>query len=317
MNIEVFKKLGQYESICIITHISPDGDALGSSLALYILLKNMGKNCRILCDDTIPRKYMFLPHVTDIARPEKETTFECAVSVDCADVHLMGEAAEKFKVAGLQCCIDHHASNPHYAPEEILDIQASSSGELMYYLMKEASAEITQEMAVCLFTAISADTGNFCYSNTTRKTFIAAAELSTYDINIVDITSRIHKLRSVVFVKMLARVLNSLKLFVDGKLAIMYLSKVEIDELQDGITEYEGMIDFAREIEGVEAAAFLRETGDGNYKVSLRSKPMLDIRQLAEKYSGGGHAHAAGCQIHGSLDEVIDTLIKEFETLIK
>jgi bifunctional oligoribonuclease and PAP phosphatase NrnA len=306
MNIEVFKKLGQYKSVCIITHISPDGDALGSSLALYILLKNMGTNCRILCADAIPRKYMFLPHVMDIALPEKDTAFECAVSVDCADVHLMGEAAEKFQAAGLQCCIDHHASNPHYAQEEILDIHASSSGELMYYLMKECSVEITNEMAVCLFTAISADTGNFSYSNTTQKTFLAASDLSTYDINIVDITSRIHKLRSVTFVKMLARVLKSLMLFVDGKLAIMYLSKKEIDELQDGITEYEGMIDFAREIEGVEAAAFLRETGDNNFKISLRSKPMLDVRYLAEKYSGGGHANAAGCQINGSLDEVID-----------
>lgn len=314
---EVFKKAAEGENICVITHISPDGDALGSSLALYLLLKNMGKNCSIVCDDCVPHKYMFLPNIADIKRPGKENACDCAISVDCADVHLMGEAAETFKAARAQICIDHHASNPHYTPYEILDAHASSSGEVVFNIIKDIQGQITHDIATCLFTAISADTGNFSYSNTTKDTFLAAAELSTYDLDIVDITSRLHKLHSITYMKLLAKALSSLKLFLDGKLAVISLSKDEIDELQDGLTEYEGLIDSAREIEGVEAAAFLREVGERKYKVSLRSRPQVDVRHLAEKYSGGGHTNAAGCQINGTFSDVIETLTREFGTIIK
>ncbi len=313
---EVSGKIIAEENICIITHISPDGDALGSSLALYILLKNMGKKCRILCDDMIPHKYMFLPRVQDIARPEKGEACGCAVSVDCADLHLMGDASELFKAARLQVCIDHHASNPHYAPHEVLDTGASSAGEVVFNIIQDMQAQITDDIAICLFTAISADTGNFSYSNTSKQTFLAAAELSTHNIDIVDITSRLHKIRSATYMRLLARTLKSLTLYLDGKLAVISLTKQEIDELQDGVTEYEGLIDSAREIEGVEAAAFLREVGENRYKVSLRSRPQIDVRLLAEKYSGGGHTNAAGCQINGTLEEAIQTLTKEFGVIL-
>lgn len=316
MNDKIISQLKKHGKACVIMHISPDGDTLGSAIALCLALRSLGISCDAICDDNVPGKYSFVPHISEVKKSEDGIRYDTAVAVDCADMHLLGDAAKVFRAAKNRICIDHHASNPHYAEKELFNAAASSTGEIMLGVIKKLGASITREIAECLYTAIASDTGNFSYSNTTRETFLAAAELTSYGIDLPEIASCLFKARSYSFSMMLARALNGMRMFSGKKIAILYLSSGDVEELQNDFTEYEGIVEFAREIQGVEVAVFIREIGRGLYKISLRSKPCVDIRGLAEGYGGGGHRNAAGCQIKGGLEQIINKLAAQIEPLL-
>lgn len=292
------------DGFTLIAHISPDGDTLGSSLALYGVLKALKKDVQVVCDNRVPPNYAFLPYAGELLLPSAARRLPFAISVDCADALRMGDSAQLFGAARDTLNIDHHVTNSAYARLNVVDGKAAATGELIYKLARLLLPALTEEISVCLYTALLTDTGSFAYSNTTPETMRIAADIlesgiDTYEINrLIYRTVPYHKIR------LLGLALTNMELLLDGKLGITAVMLKEM--LPIGATEEdtEGVIDYVRDVESVEVAVMLREVEAGVFKVSLRSKRYANVSMMSRVKGGGGHAFAAGYTAHGALDEV-------------
>lgn len=293
------KLLDRANEIVLTAHVHPDGDALGSLLALYIFLSAQGKQVRMMLDDDIPRAFQFLQDWEKIEKPVGATfTADLLVVLDASDLERIGKVKEVVKGPILN--LDHHISNVKFADYWFIDSKAAATGEIIFKIFKELNANITPGVAEALFTAIATDCGFFRYANTSGQTLKFAAEL-------VEIGAKPHviseyldtKPRTVI--EMLPKVLETLEI-VDcghaGQIAAIVLNHEMVAKLQD---DTEGFINYPRIIEGVEIAIMFKEAETNSIRVSLRSKT-ADVSKLALSFGGGGHARAAGCTIAESLD---------------
>ncbi len=301
----------------LIAHVSPDGDTIGSCLALYGILQALGKHVRVVCDQRVPVIYQFLPWSSDILTTveaqEDTATYPNAVAVDCADQKRMGDAFAFFQVASGTANIDHHRTNPLYGMYVLHDDHASATGELMHSLWTQIGAgmeeETAQSIAVCLYTAISTDTGNFAYSNTTPDTFRTAAALLEKGIDIATINRQVYRTAPLGKTRLLGFVLSSMQLYENGKIGMALVTQNDLDRLGALSEDAEGTIDGIRDVDTVEIAVLVRESTDGTYKVSLRSKQYANVSEIANTFGGGGHFHAAGCTMNDKPAVVMDKLL--------
>lgn len=289
--------LSQAKHIVLTAHIHPDGDALGSLLALYACLSAQGKQVTMLLDDEVPRNFKFLASWDKIESPGSvRETADLLVVLDASDLERIGKVREA--VAAPVLNIDHHISNLKFAEYWHIDSQVAATGELVFKLLKEMQAVITGEMAVALFTAIATDCGFFRYANTSAETLAIAAELVALGAKPHIIAEYLDtKTRAVV--EMLPKVLETLEIIdcPQGQIAALTLNQELLAGLQE---ETEGFINYPRTIEGVEIAIMFKEIAAHNIRVSLRSKS-VDVSQVALTFGGGGHARAAGCTVRESL----------------
>lgn len=291
--------LRRRDNFLILTHQYPDGDTLGSACGLCLALQEMGKAAKVLCSDEIPAKYQFL--FSGIKNQEFKA--QTIISVDVADAKLLGEALDCYKDK-IDLCIDHHASNKHYAKRSYVDADAAAAAQIICELVDLLGIKMSADIAKCLYTGISTDTGCFKYSNTTAKTHQIAARLLGAGIDHANINRQMFDIKSKEKVALEKRVLETLEFDFGGRCAMICLTTAMIKESGAREDELEGFASIPRKIAGVLVGITIREKSDGVFKISIRSDERIDASNICARFEGGGHRCAAGCTISGELSEV-------------
>lgn len=311
---EMLSVLQSANSILLCTHIAPDGDAIGSTLAMGHALRAMGKKkITFACADPIPSRYHFLPGAAEFvdAQALKEDEFEVGFAIDAADLGRLGECAHAFSRAKITMQIDHHGTNPCYAEINAVDENASASGCMIYRVLKALGAVITPGIAQCLYCAISTDTGNFCFQNTNEEAFFCTAELMAAGLPLNETARMLHLIQEEKHIRLLGRALNHLRLFADGKCACLHLLREDFLAVQAGPEHCDKIVNYALNLPGVEMAYLADERREGLTHVSLRAQPPRNVAEIAKKFGGGGHVLAAGCKCPIPIEEVCVKLEKE------
>ncbi len=303
--------LKTHDNIEILTHHYPDGDTLGSAYALCLMLQSIGKRARVITSGTVAKKYDFLK------KGVKEQTFEreYVVSVDVAAPGLLGENQQEYEHI-IDLCIDHHGTNSITAEASYIEEKSAAASEIIYELSKVMGIDLTEEMATCIYTGISTDTGCFRYSNTTPRTHLIAAELMEITPAWFDINTEMFEIKTKEKLRLERMVYHTLEYSCYGKCALIYTT-LEMQQ-RAGITddEMEGLASIPRQIEGVLLGITMREKENGEFKVSVRSNKGVNAAEFCAQFGGGGHAQAAGCTVEGTLDEAKAKLISAAEKIL-
>ncbi|MBR5923105.1 MAG: bifunctional oligoribonuclease/PAP phosphatase NrnA [Clostridia bacterium] len=298
------KFLKKRDNFAILTHSSPDGDTLGAAYALYYGLKAMGKKAEVLCPDIIPSKYSYFSFTTDHISGDNLTV----VAVDVADSKLLGALGEEFGDR-VELCIDHHISNTRYAENLLLDSKASAACEIIYELLVKLKAKINDVTAKALYTGIATDTGCFKYSNVTAKTHMIAAELIKYDIDTAEINRLMFDTKSKNLLQLEKMVLDTAEYHFNDKCILLAVTAEMQEKTGCSGPDLEGIAIISRSVEGVLAGITVKQIGEREFKISLRTFPPLDAVQICGKLGGGGHKAAAGATVEGTLDEVKEKIL--------
>lgn len=298
----------------ITSHESPDGDAIGSMLALGLALEILEKEVVFYNKDGTPRILEFLPGSDRVNSSLNSIhgSFDCTLILDCTDTSRVGKDFERFIESGrcgTKVIIDHHQTSKPSADLYLLNPDASSTGMIIYFLLKTLSLKITPEIAKNLYTTIVVDTGFFRYSNTKHETFRVAADLVELGSDPWEISKAIYESEPFEKLKLLGAALPTLEVSEDGRIAWVFVDREMLRMTGTSREDTEGIVNFPRSIKGVEVAMLFREEepGESNragWKVSLRSNGEVNVSLIAEKFGGGGHKRAAGCLIAGTLSEV-------------
>lgn len=299
ISASMLSALQNANSILLCTHISPDGDAIGATLAMGHALRAMGKRTLLACADPVPARLRLLPGADAFvtAQALERAQYDAALAIDAADEGRLGDCAAFYFRAPVRLQIDHHPTNPLYAMENAVDGDAAAAGCVVYRALKKLGAAITHEIAQCLYCAISLDTGNFCFRNTTAEAFDIMAELMRSGLDIDTMARPLHLMREAPHVLLLGRALNTLRLFAGGKCACMCLT-AEDYRTAGALPEHsDGIVNYAINLPGVEMAYLADARKREETKVSLRATARYDVADIAARFGGGGHAMAAGCRI--------------------
>ena len=281
-------------------HMRPDGDCIGSQLAMAYTLKNLGKKVTVFNQDDMPEKLAFLDPKNLLKRPVKARHYDCVMGTDCASYERMGTICNSVSWRDLLINIDHHSSNSRYGDLNWVDPKSASSGELVFRLLKQANWPITPPIADCLFTAISTDTGSFQYATTRPSTYMIAAELVKRGANLSRICEEVYQSYPLSRVKLQRHMYNSFKIIENNQIAYFWIRQADYKKTGASPDESEGLIDHIRNIQGVKIACLFEEIEPELTRVSLRSKvPDLDVSTIAVSFGGGGHLSAAGARIPG------------------
>ncbi|MBR0507800.1 MAG: bifunctional oligoribonuclease/PAP phosphatase NrnA [Clostridia bacterium] len=304
MNLErAASFLQSHHTFYLAAHQSPDGDTLGSCLALRAALLALGKEATVVCPDRVPANLHFLEDAETVIGTEGiEPPKEAVVYVDCADHKRTGALCETLESAPYAFCIDHHGTNPRTSKDGDWVEDAGATGELILKLIDALSVPVTHGIAVALYTAIATDTGNFAYSNTTPESLRAAAELLSYGIDLPELNRILFREMTLPKAKLIAYALGEMELSADGRLNLVAIPEAVLSALGATKEDCEGLIDSLRDVDTVEAACVLKEA-DGVVRVSMRSKRTCDVAAIAKRFGGGGHLRAAGCTLELPLDE--------------
>lgn len=311
--------LKKKSSIAIMSHVMPDGDSIGSMLTLFNVLKSLGKKVDVYSSDAAPETFSFLPGYDFIKYCDDITDdiYEVTAVLDCGSLERTGKCSKIAEKSGVTINIDHHGTNSLFADLNLVDTNASSTGELIYQIIKLMGVDISKDEGACLYTAILTDTGGFRYSNTTSMTHEITGDLINTGIDFGRIHELIYNNYKYQDIKLMGRVLSNIELICNGRASYIQLLKNDIKDMDLENLNTSDFINYARDINGVEAAIFVKEVEEGEYKVSFRSKHIVDVKKICEKYNGGGHIRAAGCTITGSLPEVKQSIINDLEKALK
>ncbi len=294
--------------LLLLAHVSPDGDSLGSLLALRYVLLRHGKQVEVYVEGGVPDRYRFLPGAeTVIASPGQLSELPATVVVlDCGEWERVGLQAERF--AGLPVVnIDHHRTSKGLGIVNYLDSSAAATGLLLFRLFAYWQEDLDPALATCLYTAIAGDTGFFRYSNTTAEVHQVTAKLLAAGAEQALVYENLEA-RSWSHLKALGLVLERLASFALGKGAYSYLTAADLGRFGISVADADGFVNYPRLLMGVQVAAFLIEVEADTYKVSLRSREPVDVSAVAALLGGGGHARAAGCTIKGNIEQCMRQL---------
>lgn len=315
---EIIKLINEKSSFLITSHQSPDGDAIGSQLALAKLLRGLGKNVEIINVDSPPKIYSFLPGVQDIIVSNVvNRNYEVTFIVDCGDILRTNLFEGRREQLGIIVNIDHHLSNSCFGDINWVNKEVSSTAELVLEIAKGLKSEIDLDIAENLYTAIFTDTGSFQYSNTTPKTFRIASDLLKVGVNPHKISEKVYGVNPFSKLKLLGLTLVDMEKSDDGLVSWMTIPKEYFDKTKATIEDTEGFINYPRSIDGVELAILFKETSPNYCKVSFRSGGKVNVSNLAAKFGGGGHHNAAGSVVSGKLNEVKERVLAEAMQIFK
>ncbi len=308
---ELFEYIKNADKICLVGHISPDGDCIGSVMALYDYVKNnLKKDVCVAFDGDIPFNYTYyLSNAIEFSGSNTEE-FDLTIVLDCGDDDRLGINKCVVLNAKKTICIDHHKTNTGFADLNIVYPEISSTGELLYEILAIGNVDITLFMADCLYVAIVTDTGNFIYSSTSSNTHIVAAKLLELGIDTTSITNRLYASTPVDVMKAYIECISSINFYYDNKFALSKITQDIVKRNDIRLNDIQGVVEFMREINEVEISCVLKEYSSNSTKVSLRSKNKFDVSEIAQKLGGGGHKRAAGFQLEMSLDEAESKLIE-------
>jgi phosphoesterase RecJ-like protein len=308
MITKILREIEANTSFLVTTHEGPDGDAVGSTMALTSFLRALGKDVTLYYCDQIPDTYRFLPLTDMLVHAIPDRTYDVCFVLDAGELKRAGEEIAAFRGFGKIINIDHHPYSEDFGDLNYVDPSASATGALIYRIMKTAGYAIDYDTALCLYVAIVTDTGSFRYSNADPEAFQVSGELVAIGINPWSVAEKLYESQPLKRLELLALALSTLTVSKTGEFASisvtldMYQKTGASSELTDGFVNY------PRSIHGVEVSVFFREIKTGAYKVSFRSKGKVNVSSLAMAFGGGGHHNAAGCTLLGSLDEVRETV---------
>jgi bifunctional oligoribonuclease and PAP phosphatase NrnA len=301
-------------------HVRPDGDALGSQLALALSLQQLGKDVRVWNEDGMLEKYSFLPRAELLTKPPSAADHvDVAIALDTAIQNRLGTALAAVGSAKIWINIDHHPSNPGYGDLVIVDPSAPATGELIFTLIKSQGLPLNHDIAENLYAAISTDTGSFQYPKTSARTFEIAAELVRVgSLDVGEISRKLYESYPRRRLELLRELLRTMRFSEHDRVASFSLSLKTAAELGILPEDNEGLIDHLRATRSVIVAVFFEELADGKVRVSMRSKDeAVDVCAICQKFGGGGHTLAAGARVRGNLPEVEQQVLEEIREVVK
>jgi phosphoesterase RecJ-like protein len=315
---EIGAVLRSQQTFAILSHVRPDGDALGSQLGLGLSLSKLGKKVMVRNEDGLLEKYNFLPGGEFLQTPLGEPQdFDVAIALDTATQSRLGNSTEIVRSAKTWINIDHHPSNPRYGDLVYIDATAPATGQILFELLTSQGLPIDTAIAENLFVAISTDTGSFQYPNTTARTFEIGAALLSHGVDVGRVSQLLYQSYPRRRTELLRELLGTMRFAAGGKIATFSLSLKVAADLGAKPEDNEGLIDHIRAIQGVIVAIFFEELPDGKVRVSLRSKSEeVDVGAICQKFGGGGHKLAAGTRVRGTLPEVEEKVLKEICNVI-
>ena len=299
------------QRIAVCSHINPDGDTLGCATAMWLGLQALGKEVTMFCDGKVPDTLAFLPGSELIRVPgPNEGPFDLMLSVDVSDEARLGASINLKAVSAHTAQIDHHPTNPLFMEVNSVDGKAPAAAVLIYEQLKVLGVPMTKEIAECLYTGISTDTGNFSFASTNSECFDIMSELMKYDLPLAELNRILFRGRPMPQVKLLGRALCSLKYYENGRIAVMKLTRKDFEKCCALSEHADTIVNYGLETFGTRMALLAREDDHGQIKFSLRAKEPDAINDVAQQFGGGGHPQAAGITMDGPLDEAVDKVLQ-------
>ena len=310
--------LKQSPRVLVTSHEGPDGDAIGSTLAMCHVLWTLGIDAVPFNVDRVPHNFSFLPGADRFVHAlDEEESFDLTILVDCAERHRPGGHFPASGWGTRVAVVDHHQTwDPTFPDVVVRDPSAAAVGEMVFRLALTAKVPIGPELAKCCYAAIMTDTGSFRYNNTSPLTFAIVSSLLTYGVEPWEMTSNIYENDPIERVRLLARVLDTLTVSSCSRLAFICVKRAMMEGIADRPELLDGFINYARRIQGVEVATQIRELEDGDYKVSFRSRGAVNVADLASRFGGGGHHNAAGCRMTGEVEEIQELLADQLDAML-
>lgn len=313
---EINAVLSDAQNIVVICHTRPDGDALGSGVALCVALENAGKKAYMCCMDAPPEKFKYNPSFDRVINELPDTDYDTIVTVDCADTARMGLFSKKYKKFKKPTInFDHHITNEGYASLNYIK-ECPATCEIMTEFLVSSGYEITEEIANLLMLGLITDSGNFAHQDVSEHTFKIAAFLRSKGADVSLIIYNMFRRQTKARALLYGRVIKNIGFALDDKLAYLVITDKDVEECGADKSLTEGFVDFPLTIDGVEVSVSFLEYKENQYKASLRSKGNVNVNSVAVSFGGGGHKFASGCKLIGSLEEVKEKLIFAFSKII-
>jgi len=301
---KILAEIENGSSFLVTTHENPDGDAVGSTIALALFLKALGKDVAIHYCDPVPDNYRFLPLADTVVHTIPDRPYDVCFVLDAGELKRAGEEICSFGRIGKFINIDHHPYGEHFGALNLIDPCASATGALVYRIIKQAGHPIDYDIALCIYTAIVTDTGSFRYSNADPEAFRISAELVDLGINPWLVAEKLYESQPRQRLELLALVLSTLSVSERGDFASVTVTLDMYEKTGTKAEFTDGFVNYPRSIRGVEVAVLFREVKHEVFKIGFRSKGKVNVSALAAAFGGGGHHNAAGCTVFGPLEEV-------------
>lgn len=312
----ILEEINKAGSIVILTHENPDGDAIGSSLALYNALKAYGKKVDVIIPE-YSRTFEFLPGTQEIKKESCIEKYDLAISLDCSTNKMLKGYSRYFENAKTTVVIDHHGTNTMYGDINYVNPDSPACAQILIVILNYFKMTITKDIGTCILAGLITDTGGFKYSGVTAETFEIVAGLINIGINVSNVYRKVLQIRTKSNFELNRIASDRIKFYENGKIAFTYITKQDEENVNAEIGDHEGIVEIGRDIEGVEVSIFIREVPEKGLKISLRSSEYVNVAEVALLFGGGGHPKAAGCNMNCSIEQARDKIINEVKVFLK
>jgi len=292
----------------ITTHIDSDGDSLGSAFSMYYALEALGKTATVFLKDPVPYMYEFLPKPLRTTHDFPVDQYDAIFVLDCGNLYRVGDGFERLKNLGVFINIDHHKTNETFGVVNLIDEGASSTAEILYGLFCALKTQITFDMAINIYTAIVTDTGSFRYENTGSKAFLICEEMTRLGVKPSYVSQKVYENHPKERFLLTGLIFSTMETYYKDRVAVACVTEEMFKKTNTDKDYADGLVELIRGIRGVEVAILIREINNQRYKLSMRSKGLVDVAVICGFFGGGGHKNAAGCSIDGTLEEVKNKL---------
>lgn len=308
MKTKIKKLIAEGRNFLVTTHIDPDGDAIGSAFAFAFALQSLGNKATVYLNDRVPYRYGFLPG-PPVVHVIPQEVYDAVFVLDCGNLFRVGKGHESIAPAKHLVNIDHHDTNDHFGTINLVDNKASSTGEIIYRLLKYLKVGITRDMAVNIYTAVFTDTGSLRYDNTSLNAYRVCEEMVKAGASPSGIATMVYESHPKERYLLLGEVLRTLATY-NGTVAMAHVTGDMFERTGTNSEFVDGFVEFIKEIRGIEVAVLMRELDKNLYKISMRGKGTVDVAAICNMFGGGGHRNAAGCRIQGTIEEARHELLK-------
>ena len=312
---EILIKINNANSIVLLVHENPDGDAIGAGLSMYLALKKLNKDVEFILPK-YSRVFSVMPHIEEVKIKGKYEKYDLAISLDCASIKILNGGTNYFEDANERIVIDHHSSNSMFGDLNLVDPSSPACCQTLYEIFKYYNWEIDKNIGNCLMTGIITDTGGFQYSHVSKETFQVVSELLDVGVNIPTIYKQMLSTHTRTSFELRKLAMDRMEFLENGKVTFTYITNQDQEVIKAEEGDYEGIVNEGRNIEGVEVSIFLHEQEDG-FKASLRSNNYVNVSDVCLMFGGGGHAKAAGAKFQGTPSQIKEKILQEIKRQLK